>query len=96
MLTHPRTGRKALYADPTTLVGIEGLSDEDNARILPALFDAGRDPSVVCSHAVAPGDVLLWDNGCLMHRRDPVNVDQPRLMKRTTFRVPAAEHCVPH
>jgi taurine dioxygenase len=96
VLSHPRTGRKALYADPTTLVAIEGLSEEDNARILPILFDAGRDPEVVCSHSVAPGDVLLWDNGCLMHRRDPVNVEQPRLMKRTTFRVSAADHCVPH
>jgi taurine dioxygenase len=96
VLTHPRTGRKALYADPTTLVEIEGLGAQDNARILPQLFAAGGDASTVCSHTVANGDVLMWDNGCLMHRRDPVSIEQPRLMKRTTFRVPATEHCVPH
>lgn len=96
VLTHPVTGRKALYADPTTLVSIDGLSEAACERILPQLFAAGRDPAGVCSHVVAHGDILVWDNGCLMHRRDPVDVAQPRLMKRTTFRVPADGHCVPH
>lgn len=95
VLTHPQTGRKALYADPTTLVAIEGLSDEDNARVLPILFEAGAMPSAVYVHTVRNGDVMMWDNGCLMHRRDPIGLDQPRLMKRTTFRLPADAHCLP-
>ena len=96
VLTHPRTGRKALYADPSTLIAIEGLSDADNARILPMLFAAGGDPSVACAHKVVSGDVMLWDNGCLLHRRDEISLAQPRLMKRTTFRPPADAHCIPH
>jgi alpha-ketoglutarate-dependent taurine dioxygenase len=96
VLQHPKTGRKALYADPTTLVSIEGLSPAENDRVLPLLFKAGGDPSLVYQHKVMPGDVMMWDNGCTMHRRDPMRLDQPRLMKRTTFRVPREEHCVPH
>lgn len=96
VLTHPVTGRKALYADPTTLVAIEGLSEEESARILPILFEAGADASLVYRHRVIPGDVMMWDNGCTMHRRDSMRLDQPRLMKRTTFRLPSAEYCVPH
>ncbi len=96
VLTHPGTGRKALYADPTTLIGIDGLSDEQNARVLPLLFAAGGDPAHVYRHKVQNGDMMMWDNGCTMHRRDVMQIDQPRLMKRTTFRLSEADYCVPH
>jgi alpha-ketoglutarate-dependent taurine dioxygenase len=95
VLTHPRTGRKALYADQTTLVSIEGLTPEQNERVLPILFATGGDPSLVYRHKVRNGDVMMWDNGCVLHRRDQMSIEQPRLMKRTTFRLPAAEYCVP-
>jgi alpha-ketoglutarate-dependent taurine dioxygenase len=96
VLTHPVTGRKALYADPTTLVSIEGLGDAENARVLPLLFEAGGSAELVYRHKIRNGDLLMWDNGCTMHRRDEMRIDQPRLMKRTTFRVPEGQHCVPH
>jgi alpha-ketoglutarate-dependent taurine dioxygenase len=96
VLTHPVTGRKALYADPTTLVAIEGLSAEENARVLPILFEAGGSPELVYSHKVRHGDLMMWDNGCTMHRREEIRVEQPRLMKRTTFRLPVDGYCVPH
>lgn len=95
VLTHPATGRKALYADPTTLVAIEGLSDAENARVLPVLFEAGGHESVVYRHKIRNGDLMLWDNGCTMHRRDQMRLDQPRLMKRTTFRLSGESYCVP-
>jgi alpha-ketoglutarate-dependent taurine dioxygenase len=95
VLTHPATGRKALYADPTTLVAIQGLSEAENARVLPLLFAAGGDESLVYRHKVRNGDLMLWDNGCTMHRRDQMQLDQPRLMKRTTFRLSGASYCVP-
>lgn len=96
VLTHPRTGRKALYADQTTLISIEGLSDEESARVMPILFEAGGHPSLAYRHKVHNGDLLMWDNGCTQHRRDPMRLDQPRLMKRTTFRLSADDYCVPH
>ncbi|MES2533772.1 MAG: TauD/TfdA family dioxygenase [Pseudomonadota bacterium] len=96
VLTHPVTGRKALYADPTTLVSIEGLSEAENARVLPILFEAGGSPELVYRHKVHNGDLMMWDNGCTMHRRDEMQLNQPRLMKRTTFRLAADAYCVPH
>ncbi len=95
VLTHPRTGRKALYADQTTLVSIDGLTPEENERVLPILFRTGGDPSLVYRHKVRNGDVMMWDNGCVLHRRDEMSIEQPRLMKRTTFRLSAADYCVP-
>ncbi len=95
VLTHPKTGRKALYADPTTLVSIDGLSERESEEVLPLLFEAGGHPSLVYRHKVRNGDLMMWDNGCTMHRRDPMSLDQPRLMKRTTFRLAADRYCVP-
>ncbi len=96
VLTHPQTGRKALYADPTTLVSIDGLTEQESAAVLPKLFEAGEHPSLAYGHKVHNGDLMMWDNGCTMHRRDPMRLDQPRLMKRTTFRLAADQYCVPH
>jgi alpha-ketoglutarate-dependent taurine dioxygenase len=96
VLTHPVTGRKALYADPTTLVEIQGLTTAENERILPILFEAGGSPELVYRHKCFAGDLMFWDNGCTMHRRDEMSLEQPRLMKRTTFRLSAAEYIVPH
>lgn len=95
VLTHPISGRKSLYADPTTLVAIEGLSEAEAARVMPILFEAGGDPVGVYRHKVHNGDLLMWDNGVTMHRRDEMRLDQPRLMKRTTFRLPASQYAAP-
>lgn len=95
VLVHPKTGRRALYADPTTLVSISGLSEEENARVLALLFDAGGHATLTYRHQVRNGDLMMWDNGCTMHRRDSMRLDQPRLMKRTTFRLSANDYCVP-
>jgi len=95
VLTHPRTGRKSLYADPTTLVAIEGLSEEEFERVAPILFEAGGNEAHVYRHKVHNGDLLMWDNGVTMHRRDEMRLDQPRLMKRTTFRLSAGDYAVP-
>lgn len=95
VITHPVTGRKSLYVDPTRLVAIQGLSEADNARVLPILFAAACDPALVYRHTVEAGDVLLWDNACTLHRREPLSMTQPRLMKRTTFFLPENEHGLP-
>ena len=95
VLTHPQTGRKALYADPTTLVAIDGLTQQESDDVLPLLFEAGGHPTLAYRHKVHNGDMMMWDNGCTMHRRDEMRLDQPRLMKRTTFRLAPDQYCLP-
>lgn len=95
VITHPMTGKKCLYADPTRLVSIAGLSEEENERILPILFKAAQDPSLAYRHGVKSGDVMMWDNGTTLHKRDAISLEQPRLMKRTTFRLPPDTHALP-
>ena len=69
---------------------IVGWDAEDSAEMLAFLFDWTTQPEFVYSHQCQPGDALLRDNACTMHRRDPFDPKHARLMKRTTILPPAA------
>ncbi len=92
--THPYTGRKALYICPGMTTRIVGLSDAESAELLAELFAWTVQPRFVYTHNWRLGDALLWDNACTMHRREPFDSTQQRLMKRTTI-LPDAALAVP-
>ena len=92
--THPITQRKALYLCPGMTTEIVGWDREESAEMLAFLFDWTTKPEFVYSHAWQPGDALMWDNACTMHRRDPFDPAHARLMKRTTI-LPPADLAVP-
>lgn len=92
--THPITGVKALYLCPGMTTRIVGLSEADSDDMLAYLFEWSVRPEFVYSHAWQAGDCLMWDNACTMHRRDPFDQNEERLMKRTTI-LPPAELAVP-
>jgi taurine dioxygenase len=68
--THPETGRKALYFHPTKSQQIEGVDDDDVVPLLDALLSEAVQPSNVYKHTWQPGDVVLVDNRCAMHRAE--------------------------
>ena len=96
VLVNPVTGRKALYADPVTLLEIEGMSKAENERILGVLTAHGGHRDFVYRHSWRQGDVVFWDNGCTMHRRDPIAPNRARFMKRMTIYLRGDSHCLPH
>src|SRR6266852_1735410 len=93
--THPVTGRKALYLDSTTTIGIDGMDDASGAALLEEIYEFATRPEFVYRHHWQVGDVLLWDNGFTMHRREPFDPSARRLMKRTTMLLDPARHIVP-
>ena len=92
---HPVTGRKSLYLDPTTSVGIAELPGAEGRALLDQLNEHATQPDFVYAHEWQIGDVVMWDNGFLLHRRDPFDAGQNRLLKRTTLRLSPAHHIVP-
>ena len=88
--THPYTGRKALYICPGMTVAISGLDKQESDDLLAELFEWTTQARFVYTHAWKLGDALLWDNACTMHRREPFDSTQQRLMKRTTILPDAA------
>ena len=96
VLTNPLTGRKALYADPVTLTEIQGLPKQDDERVRGILARHCALPEAVYRHQWRQGDLVFWDNGCTLHRRDPIEADRARFMKRMTIYLRGERHCLPH
>ena len=85
VLTHPRTGQRNLYIDPTQTFALEGLPPERADALLKELKAHVTRGEYTYKHQWELGDVVLWDNARLLHRRDPFDPRQLRLMKRTTI-----------
>ena len=85
--TIPETGRKALFMGERA-VFLEGLPEDVGRARLEALTAHAIQERFVYRHKWAPGDLLMWDNRCLLHRANP-NFDAarfPRVLQRTCLR----------
>ena len=96
VLTNPLTGRKALYADPVTLTEIQGVPKDESDRLQAILTRHCAGPDAIYEHHWRQGDVVFWDNGCTLHRRDPIEGERARFMKRMTIYLRGERHCLPH
>lgn len=93
--TDPVTGEKSLYLDPTTTTGIADLPDDEGQALLDALNAHATGPEFVYAHEWRIGDVVMWDNGFLLHRRDAFESDKNRWLKRLTVKLSPEHHIVP-
>ena len=84
--THPRTGRKSLYAMRDDCTGIEGMASEAAEALICALADHIVKPAFIYRHQWCAGDLLMWDNCTVQHRAiQDYDMPQRRLMHRTTM-----------
>jgi len=79
---HPVTGRPALYIGRHAY-GIPGLPETESEALLSELVDFACRPPRTYAHRWQPGDVVIWDNRCVMHRARPYDYRQPRVMRHT-------------
>ncbi len=84
-VTHPVTGRKALYISRLMSAKIEGLEPQENEEVLEQLFTLSEDPSIVFEHKWCEGDLVMWDNYASIHKRKNFPRQEPRLMRRLTL-----------
>lgn len=81
--THSATGRKSLYVGRHAS-HIAGEDVEESRALLQSLCEKACQPPRVFSHRWQPGDLVIWDNRCALHRGRPWPPDQRRVMCRTT------------
>ena len=77
---HPVTGRKALFIGRHAY-RIPGMSDADAAALLDDLLTAACQAPRTYLHRWQPGDIMVWDNRCVLHRACPYDYQQPRVMR---------------
>lgn len=80
---HPVTGRKALFLGRRPGAYIHGLSVEDSEKLLDAVWAHATQPHFAWYQKWRIGDLVMWDNRCVMHRRDAFDEGLRRLMHRT-------------
>jgi taurine dioxygenase len=80
---HPDTGRQMLYLGRRRNAYIMGLELAESEALLDELWDYVARPEFAFEHAWWVGDLVLWDNRCTMHRRDPFDASARRIMHRT-------------
>jgi alpha-ketoglutarate-dependent taurine dioxygenase len=79
---HPETGRKSIYTGRHAY-GIPGLPEEESRQLLEELLENACQPPRTYRHHWQPGDLVVWDNRCLMHRACPYDPNQARVLRGT-------------
>jgi taurine dioxygenase len=81
--THPESGRRMLYLGRRRMAWIEGLDLPESEALLDEIWTHATSPEISFTHRWRVGDLVLWDNRCTMHRRDPFDAATRRVMHRT-------------
>lgn len=80
---HPVTGRPVLYLTTAArCAAVTDLAPEEARATVATLLEHSTREENTLRHAWSPGDVVMWDNGCVMHRADHADVVGDRVMHR--------------
>jgi alpha-ketoglutarate-dependent taurine dioxygenase len=84
--THPESGRRALYLGRRRNAYIVGLPLAESEALLDELWSYASRDELTWYNQWRVGDLVLWDNRCTMHRRDPFDSNARRIMHRTQIK----------
>jgi taurine dioxygenase len=84
--TDPKTGRKALFLGRRPNAYVVGLSVAESDALLDALWAHATQPRFAMCHEWKVGDLLMWNNLSVLHRRDPFDPKTRRVMHRSQIK----------
>lgn len=80
---NPRTGERNYYLGSHAKT-IQGWKMAEARALLDDLQDRATRPEFAYSHQWQPGDLVIWDNRCLLHRGSGYDADRYRRHMRQT------------
>ena len=86
--SHPYLGRKSLYLSPMHIRSVGEQSEEESAQLMSQLTAHATQPAHLYTHRWSVGDVVMWDNTSVMHRRNAFPEQQTRHLIRAGFHLP--------
>lgn len=84
--TDPRSGRKALFLGRRHNSYVTGMPVEVSENLLDRLWAHATQSRFTMRHRWRAGDVLIWNNPAVLHRRDPFDANSRRIMHRTQIK----------
>lgn len=84
--TDPATGHKALFLGRRPNAYVLGLSVAESEALLDALWRHATQPRFAMCHRWQVGDLLMWNNLSVLHRRDPFDPKTRRVMHRSQIK----------
>ncbi len=85
VITHPLTGRKALYVNADFTVRFDGWTVEQSQPILDLLYAHGARQEFTCRFHWEPGSIAFWDNRATWHYAMNDYQGHRRIMHRITL-----------
>ena len=82
---HPETGRPALFIGRHAHK-ISQLSEKASTSLLDHLMSLSCQSPRILTHTWNKGDLVVWDNRCVLHRARPYPPNQERLMLHTRIK----------
>lgn len=95
ILENPATGQKSIYLDPNKTLVIEDLNEDESKELIDAASQHMLQDDFIYQHSWRNGDVIMWDNARLWHRREPFDANLPRFARRTTIFLRPEDFAVP-
>ncbi len=90
--THSETRRKSLYFDPGKIMYIDGIDPQESDELIEELTGRMIAPGAEYSHQWQVGDIVIWDNRCLVHKAaGDYPPDQDRIHWRVSIKEAAAD-----
>jgi taurine dioxygenase len=84
--TDRETGRKALFLGRRRNSYVTGMSVADSEALLDALWAHATQTRFTMCHRWRAGDLLMWNNLAVLHRRDAFDPKTRRVMHRTQIK----------
>jgi alpha-ketoglutarate-dependent taurine dioxygenase len=95
VLESPATGQRSIFLDPNKTIAIEGLDEAQTRDLIARLLQHMQQDRFIYTHSWRNGDVMMWDNARLWHRREAFDPTKPRFARRTTIFLRAKDFAVP-
>jgi taurine dioxygenase len=83
---HPESARRCLYLGRRRNAYLMGMTLAESEALLDALWAHIDDPALAWTQVWRPGDLVMWDNRCTMHKRDVFDGAARRIMHRTQIK----------